>query len=373
MIESSLSFKAINKVAQQQLAYIKFLSSNDLGKTGGHQSGIYITKESGRILFDPPSAKGDNHHKDIKIKWNDSIVSVSTFFYYGMKTRDEYRITKIPKKFSFFSDEYIGALFILVKESELEYAAFVLNTDLEIREFLDAFSLSSLDTGGILDNSTICASDKEPCSIQSTLNTDSMELYHMSACARQLGEDKYSNKRIDLNFSDWLKNESLLFKALERKLIRQQEAMPFNIEYALWSSVTLSNLRKNRLKFSVPNHLAYIFQHESLEFSFNDSISTQKFYFSDPQGNQKGKTTCLNILLTIRDSWKSLLDCLDVNCAQYVFTLQPSLSATVVDHLENNGVRLVVPQKLVSSYPKEVKQKLLTIGDFLSLLNKRDC
>lgn len=41
---SEMLSKAINAIMNSELAFCKFLSANDTGKTGGHQSGIYIPK-----------------------------------------------------------------------------------------------------------------------------------------------------------------------------------------------------------------------------------------------------------------------------------------------------------------------------------------
>jgi type II restriction enzyme len=46
MTERDIAQKAIDAVLRGTLAFCKFLSANDTGETGGHQSGIYIPKTS---------------------------------------------------------------------------------------------------------------------------------------------------------------------------------------------------------------------------------------------------------------------------------------------------------------------------------------
>lgn len=53
----SYSRQAIEAVNKGKRAYCKFLSANDTGLTGGHQSGIYIAKNAISILFDTGCVK----------------------------------------------------------------------------------------------------------------------------------------------------------------------------------------------------------------------------------------------------------------------------------------------------------------------------
>ena len=50
----SIADRAIQAVSRGNLSYCKFLSANDTGETGAHQSGIYIAKNAVPILFDKP-------------------------------------------------------------------------------------------------------------------------------------------------------------------------------------------------------------------------------------------------------------------------------------------------------------------------------
>lgn len=43
--------QAINSVLNSETGFCKFLSANDTGATGGHQSGILISKSAVRMLF----------------------------------------------------------------------------------------------------------------------------------------------------------------------------------------------------------------------------------------------------------------------------------------------------------------------------------
>ena len=150
MDKDTNSFKAIEAVNRGQLSYCKFLSANDTGDTGGHQAGIYIAKNAIKILFEEPGVKGENKDKFVNIKWQDNFTTNSRFIYYGTGTRNEYRITRFDRGFPFLRTEHTGDLFILIKTSPEDYEAYILETEDEINDFLNAFCMSPADTGTLI-------------------------------------------------------------------------------------------------------------------------------------------------------------------------------------------------------------------------------
>ena len=57
---SDLTTKAIDAVFRGKESYCKFLSANDSGETGGHQSGILISKTAKEMLWTEQEMK-ENH------------------------------------------------------------------------------------------------------------------------------------------------------------------------------------------------------------------------------------------------------------------------------------------------------------------------
>lgn len=147
--------QAIHSAISANKSYCKFLSANDTGLTGGHQAGIYISKPAVPILFDEPGIKGSNKEKWIDISWFDGTKTHSRCIYYGQGTRNEYRITNLGRGFSYLRPEYTGALFVLTQQDNENYSGFILNSDDEINQFLDAFGLSPTDTNKMLDLSFV--------------------------------------------------------------------------------------------------------------------------------------------------------------------------------------------------------------------------
>jgi len=115
-------------------AYIicKELSSNDIGETGSHQSGILIPKNSEILNFFPSLDKNEtNPRKSLFFK--DARTGTSwefNFIYYNNKTRNEYRLTKMTRyinsknisagDFIFMSKGVSGDITIDIKNTGLE-------------------------------------------------------------------------------------------------------------------------------------------------------------------------------------------------------------------------------------------------------------
>ena len=79
--------------------YRKRISRNDLGLTGGHQSGLLVPKSAVHLF---PALEEDklNPRKELQIEDQDGRRSTATYIHYNNKvvdegTRDEYRLTRM--------------------------------------------------------------------------------------------------------------------------------------------------------------------------------------------------------------------------------------------------------------------------------------
>ena len=128
----NIASKVIADTANSERIFCKFLSANDTGETGGHQSGIYIPKNSVPLIFDTPGIKGQNKEEFNKIKWQDDFETDAHFKYYGQGTRNEYRITGFGRNFPFLKPDYTGSLVVILKQKDSSYKGYVLETEDEI-------------------------------------------------------------------------------------------------------------------------------------------------------------------------------------------------------------------------------------------------
>ena len=187
--------QAINSVLNSETGFCKFLSANDTGATGGHQSGILISKSAVRMLFTIQELEQAGIPKrTVKIKWQDDFETESSFTYY--ESKNELRITRFGRGFPFLKPEQTGALFVFTKQTDTDYSGYFLETDEEIQEFLDTFGISPTETNSLIDTGKVSAETQEKLAIQefiSGLEVDFPSSEIMSAAARMIEEKAYNH------------------------------------------------------------------------------------------------------------------------------------------------------------------------------------
>lgn len=67
--------KAISDALHYGKAILKFISPNDVGLTGSHQSGYYLPKEIWRSYTPHPPEKGVNRDHFVDILWQDEVTT----------------------------------------------------------------------------------------------------------------------------------------------------------------------------------------------------------------------------------------------------------------------------------------------------------
>ena len=385
----STAAEAIQAVMSGKLTFCKFLSANDTGETGGHQAGIYISKPSIPILFDMPGIKGENKEKWVKVWWQEDLITDTRFIYYGKGTRNEYRITNFGRGFPYLRPEYTGALFVFVKETEEDYKGFVLNTEEEIEEFLNAFGLSPAETNRLLDRSTTDVSLREQRAIEefiSGLGVDFPASEVMSKAARMIsyracGTGTLARTNPDKAILDWTDEEYKLFRALEQARYGAMIKDGFvSVEEFVTLANQVLNRRKSRAGKSLEHHLAALFDENHVsytaqpvtegnkrpDFVFPSEIAYHDFSFPT------SRLTTLAAKTTCKDRWRQILN--EANRLRddkkYLCTLQQGISAPQMDEMEAEKVVLVVPRAYIGTYPRDRQDRIWSIGKFIDYVNE---
>lgn len=386
---SEILNNAINKVQNAQYAFCRFITANDTGKNGSHQSGFYIPKCAAALLFNTLGVKGENKDKLVKIKWQDDFVTDSRFIYYGQKTRNEYRITRFGTNFPFFEENNVGDLLIIAKQSEDYYYGFVLQTDQDIDDFFAYFSLSPEMTNQLIDISHAKTPEKQlETSIHKLVSqyTDFPETTQMAKFAREIYNEahKITNEDIcktpDQQLLKWIDTEYALFRNFEEKIYSPIYRTPFsNCQELVKFSNIILNRRKSRAGKSLEHHLATIFTASKLEyeeqavtednkkpdFLFPSGIAYHNLLFPADQLVFLGaKTTC-------KDRWRQVLNEADRIETKYLFTLQQGISKNQLREMQHEHLKLVVPALYLSSFDKEFQSEIETLSSFINIVKEK--
>ena len=378
----------INAVGQSEKAWCRYITANDTGQTGGHQSGFYVPKCAAPLLFDEPGHKGENKERKVKIKWQDDFFTDSCLKYYGQGTRNEYRITRFGRSFPFLEDEYIGSLLVLVRLSEDDYKAFILSRDEDIDDFHAYFNLSPNETNKLIDTNAVNPDKRlevllEECIVDMN---DFPTTVQMSCLAREkynsansVGLRDFRNDPDKLLLS-WTDAEYRLFKLIEDKVYADRIRQSFqSVDEFVKIANEVLNRRKSRAGKSLEHHLSDIFTKNELifeeqgltegkkrpDFLFPNSACYHDFEFPAQDLVVLGaKTTC-------KDRWRQVLSEADRVEHKYLFTLQQGISLAQLKEMSEARLTLVVPRMYVSSFPKPYQNDLKDLASFIRIVKDK--
>lgn len=385
----SVVTQAIQTAMSGQLTFTKFLAANDTGLTGGHQAGIYISKPSISILFETPGVKGQNKERWVKIKWQDDFETDTRFIYYGQGTRNEYRITNFGRGFPFLRPEYTGALFILTKIDRDDYQGYVLNTEDEINEFLNAFGLTPAETNRLIEFNRTDAVLRDQVAITqfiSGLKVDFPSSDVMSSAARMISYAVLIDQSITLTDPDkalllWTDQEYKLFRALEQARYGQAVSNGFStVDDFVSLANQVLNRRKSRAGKSLEHHLAAVFDENQIQYTAQAVTEGNKrpdFIFPSEASYHDfsfpiSKLTSLAAKTTCKDRWRQILNEADRlrNGRKYLCTLQQGISTMQMDEMEAEKVTLVVPKAYISTYPRDRQDRIWSLHKFVDYVKE---
>lgn len=383
----SILQNAIQSAQNAEVAFTKFITANDTGSTGAHQAGYHIHKNAWPLFFDSPGEKGENSDNWVTIKWQNDFETASRFIYYGVGTRNEYRLTRFGKGFPFLSDENVGNLLILCKIKDKFYEAFVLERDDDIEAFLAALNVTISETNRIIEKGLgISPEDKLIQCFNSFLNKLEVEFPStqlISDSSRFCFNQAYSInlrdilKNPDLYLLKWLEAEYKLFKLIENDRYSERIKTPFSsVEELIEISNTILNRRKSRAGKSLENHLSEIFINHELHFQAQvvtenykkpDFLFPNQEAYRDPHYDEN-KLFLLASKTTCKDRWRQVLNEGDRIKTKHLFTLQQGISSNQLDEMIQSNVQLVVPKQYLDNFPIQHRDKLLTLDSFVKMI-----
>lgn len=376
--------KAIKAVQNSELSFSKYITANDTGSTGAHQAGFHISKNAWSLFFETEGEKGSNKDKFITIKWQDDFETDSRFIYYGVNTRNEYRLTRFGRGFPFLADENIGDLLIICKKTDDYYEAFVLHTDEDIDDLFAALNISSNNTGGIIPKTFETSAEDRlyQCFITflKSLKVDFPTTYELATNARECYNNAFTiTEKIiranpDKEILQWLDAEFQLFKTLENDRYSKRIQSPFKtVEELVETANTILNRRKSRAGKSLEHHLGEVFK--TFELKFETQVITEDkkrpdFLFPNilaysDNGFDEKKLTVLASKTTCKDRWRQILNEADRIKIKHLFTLQQGISKNQLEEMYKYDVCLVVPKQYVKSFPENFRDRILTLEGFI--------
>ena len=385
-MESMLN-RTIQSVQQSEIAFSKYITANDAGATGGHQSGFHMHKDSWKLFYKNPGEKGTNRDKIVTIKWQDDFETVSRFIYYGVGTRNEYRLTRFGKGFPFLTDENIGNLLVITKISDDYYKAFVLQSDEDIDGFFAALNLSPTRPNGIIPKQFEQTSEARLLDCFKlylhSLNEDFPPTIDLANSARNCYINSYGITRHNIEANpdkeilEWVNAEFQLFKTIENDRYLKRIQTPFQtVEELIATANTILNRRKSRAGRSLEHHLSEIFTISQLSFSSQAVTEDNKkpdFLFPEVEAYYNSRFDADKLIVlasktTCKDRWRQILNEADRIKTKHLFTLQQGISSNQLEEMYRHNVCLVVPRNYLMSFPPAFRDRILTLEHFIKFV-----
>jgi len=383
---SDLLSKVIDKVTDSEAAFCHFITANDAGKTGAHQCGYYIPKCASKILFDKPGVKGVNKDKYVTIIWQDEFKTSSRFVYYGVETRNEYRITRFGRNFPFLNDTNVGNLLVLIKKDE-NYWGYVLSNDEDIDNFFAFFNISPDDTNSIIGKTSL---PKDKLAVKFAEIVSNYDSFPKTEIMAQISRECYNevnnvtDVRIindpDTHLLHWINAEYSLFRCFEEKIYADTIKVPFeNCQALIDFSNSILNRRKSRAGKSLEHHLAVVFSKAGLKFEeqvITEDNKKPDFIFPDGKAYHNSsfpsdKLVFLGAKTTCKDRWRQVLNEADKIGTKYLFTLQQGISKNQLKEMEDAQLKLVVPAQYKNSFDSSYQNKIESLSSFIDIVRKK--
>lgn len=397
--------QAIRALAGSSDAYLKFLSPNDLGLTGSHQAGIYLSRESAPLFLEGKTVeKGENVEREVRIRFRGGNVA-ARFVWYG-KAKSECRLTRILPLFRPDPARLEGSLFILAAsvpddrsdslfENDSLFQCWIIESEDEIRAVLDFLGITPAETNQRLRFDLNERLMPEFERLNAAVNEfpsggeiarRSQSVYERLYGALEEGVDDMLLRLIEIEYS--------LFRYFERKHYQPLIEKGFQrIDDFLSLSLEIHNRRKSRAGNSLEIHLKYVFDRSRIacahgvitsdqrrpDFLFPslDAYESYRVRHRDAENNVSSsdaegvfflaaKTTC-------KDRWRQILtEAPGVN-RRYLFTLQQAISKAQLDEMSDEGVTVVMPESYRRKFDAQNRGRILSLAEFIEKLRQSGC
>ena len=379
---------AVSDVYRSRKAFCRFITANDVNLTS-HQDGFYVPKEAASVLFDEPGVKGSNKDRYVRIRWQDDFTTDSRFIYYGVGSRNEYRITRFGHNFPFLSADFVGSLLVICRMDVDYYTAYVLEHDEDIDEFFSTFNLIQEKTNHLIDPNEAESPDEKISRLISDVVRDLDDFpvtEEMSRYARNVYNQAFdiTPEAILANPDEillkWTDAEYSLFTCIEEKVYYPRYSAPFeNCESLIRFSNQVLNRRKSRAGKSLEHHLSSIFSTAHLRFDEQAvTESTKKPDFLFPGAKEYNsfsfpaeELTFLGAKTTCKDRWRQILDEASKIEVKYLFTLQPSIAVPQLEQMKEAKVVLVVPEANIKSFAAPFRDDLFSLSQFINMVKEK--
>ena len=182
----------------------------------------------------------------------------------------------------------------------------------------------------------------------------------------------------------WMEHEESLFRHLEREIVSDRlkegffEADRADVDGFISFSLSVQNRRKSRAGYAFGHHVEAILKAHAI--SYQREATTEKRNAADFLFPGEGEYADLHypddqlamlaVKTSCKDRWRQVLAEADRIQTKHLLTLEPAISRVQTSEMQGQGLQLVLPTSLHSTYQPYQRKWLWGVGDFLALVRE---
>ncbi|MDR2547235.1 MAG: restriction endonuclease [Lachnospiraceae bacterium] len=200
----------------------------------------------------------------------------------------------------------------------------------------------------------------------------------------------------DVVLISWMEREEILFRTLEKHLIAEQLSAGFfketssskaitkqkidvDVDRFISYSLSVQNRRKSRAGQAFENHVEQLLISRKINFDrtkITENKSKPDFIFPDINAYHNKnfdttKLTMLGVKSTCKDRWRQVLVEADRITNKHLLTLEAAISENQTNEMQKQNLQLVIPKSIQSTYSKSQQFWLMSMVDFIDLVQER--
>ena len=179
----------------------------------------------------------------------------------------------------------------------------------------------------------------------------------------------------------WMDREEILFRTLEKHLIGERLGTGFqdDVDGFIHFSLSVQNRRKSRAGSALEHHLEQILRARRVRFdraAVTENRAKPDFLFPGHAEYHDAafpveRLTVLGVKSTCKDRWRQVLAGANRIERKHLLTLEPGISEHQTEEMRQRNLQLVLPRSLHATFTLAQRGSLLTVGDFVSLVQQR--
>lgn len=200
-----------------------------------------------------------------------------------------------------------------------------------------------------------------------------------SAFSRSTLPDLSGRDNADSVLLEWMGREEALFRSLERHLVSKRLSEGFDADDVngfIAYSLSIQNRRKARAGGALQEHLQTILEARHICFTaqaITENRSTADFLFPGVEAYRdmtfpQTSLTMLGVKSSCKDRWRQVLAEARRIERKHLLTLEPAISVSQTDEMQDSNLQLIVPRSVHSTYPVRTRPWLWDVERFLSLV-----